>query len=229
VVTIFSQFEFPWDLSLIPEYFPVFYRPALMTLQITTFGILLGLALGLVAALLRISKFKVLSLPARAYIWAIRGTPLLLQLLFIYLGLVNIVNVSRIPAAIIALAIHNGAYIAEIFRGSILAVDRGQREAAYSLGMTPWMAMKRIILPQAFKRSVPPLGNQFIIALKDSSLASAASVPELLLQARQLGSSTFNYMEMLFIAGIYYLMMTTVLTFLVGKLETRLSISDHRV
>ncbi len=229
MVTIFSQFEFPWDLSLIPEYFPVFYRPALMTLQITTFGILLGLALGLVAALLRISKFKVLSLPARAYIWAIRGTPLLLQLLFIYLGLVNIVNVSRIPAAIIALAIHNGAYIAEIFRGSILAVDRGQREAAYSLGMTPWMAMKRIILPQAFKRSVPPLGNQFIIALKDSSLASAASVPELLLQARQLGSSTFNYMEMLFIAGIYYLMMTTVLTFLVGKLETRLSISDHRV
>jgi len=224
-----SGFEFPWDISLIPKYFPVFYKPALMTLQITTFGILMGLFLGLFAALLRISKFKILSAPARAYIWAIRGTPLLLQLLFIYFGLVSIVNIPRIPAAIIALGIHNGAYIAEIFRGSILAVDRGQREAAYSLGMTPWLAMKRIILPQAFKRSVPPLGNQFIIALKDSSLASAASVPELLLQARQLGSSTFSYMEMLFIAGIYYLIMTTVLTILVGRVEKRLSISDHRV
>lgn len=224
-----SVFEFPWDISIIPEYFPVFFQAALMTLEITVFGILLGLILGLLVSLLRISKHKVLNVPAGIYIWMIRGTPLLLQLLMIYFGLVHIVNIPRTPAAIIALGVHNGAYIAEIFRGAILSINRGQREAALSLGMTPWKAMKRIILPQAFKRSVPPLGNQFIIALKDSSLASAASVPELLLKARQLGSSTFNYMEMLFIAGIYYLIMTTILTYLVGKLENRLSVSDHRV
>ena len=97
-----------------------------------------------------------------------------------------------------------------------------------SIGMTKWQIMKRIILPQALKRAVPPLGNQFIIALKDSSLASAVSIPELLLHARQLGSSSFRTMEMLLIAAAYYLVMTSVLTFFSTRLEKRLSVSDHR-
>jgi len=107
-------------------------------------------------------------------------------------------------------------------------VERGQREAALSLGMTEAQAMRRIVLPQAFKRSVPPLGNQFIIALKDSSLASAIAVRELLLRARQLGASTMMMLEMLMIVGVYYLMMTTVLNFLMGRIEKRLQVSDYQ-
>jgi len=199
-----------------------------MTVQVTVFGLLIGLVLGLDFALLRLSKLKIFNYPAKAYIWAIRGTPLLLQLLFIYFGLVTIVVIDKIPAACIALGIHNGAYIAEIFRGSIQSVDRGQREAGLSLGMTSGKIMKNIILPQAFKRAVPPLGNQFIIALKDSSLASAISVGELLLHARQLGSSQYQLMEMLTIAAIYYLFMTTVLTVISNLVEKKLKVSDNK-
>ena len=216
------------DFSILPKYFASFLPYAWMTLQVTFFGILIGVVLGLAFALLRISKFKVLNYPAKFYIWVIRGTPLLLQLLLIYFGLVNIVMLDKLPAAFVALGIHNGAYIAEIFRGAIQSVDRGQREAGVSLGMTSSKVMQRIILPQAFKRSVPPLSNQFIIALKDSSLASAISVPELLLHARQVGSSNFRLMEMLTIAAIYYLIMTTMLTILSNKIEKRLQVSDNR-
>lgn len=217
-----------WDFSVIPEYFSSFFPYAWMTLQVTFFGILIGVVLGLVFALLRISPYKVLNYPARLYIWVIRGTPLLLQLLFIYFGLVNLVRLDKLPAACFALGIHNGAYIAEIFRGAIQSVDRGQREAGVSLGMTKGKVMQRIILPQAFKRAVPPLSNQFIIALKDSSLASAISVPELLLHARQLGASNYRLMEMLTIAAIYYLIMTTILTILANYVEKRLTVSDYR-
>ncbi len=219
--------DLPWNFTAIPFYFPRFYQAALITLQITILGIILGLILGLFAALMRTSDNKIIQAPAMFYIWVIRGTPLLLQLLIIYYGLIEIVDIPRIPSAIIGLGIHNGAYIAEIFRGSIQSVDRGQREAAYSLGMTKWQSMRRIILPQAFKRSVPPLGNQFIIALKDSSLASSIAVHELLLTARQIGSATYMYLEMFMIVGIYYLLMTSVLTLLVGKVEERLNVSDY--
>lgn len=217
-----------WDFSVIPKYFTSFLPYAWMTVQVTVFGLLIGLVLGLGFALLRLSKLKIFNYPAKAYIWAIRGTPLLLQLLFIYFGLVTIVVIDKIPAACIALGIHNGAYIAEIFRGSIQSVDRGQREAGLSLGMTSGKIMKNIILPQAFKRAVPPLGNQFIIALKDSSLASAISVGELLLHARQLGSSQYQLMEMLTIAAIYYLFMTTVLTVISNLVEKKLKVSDNK-
>jgi polar amino acid transport system permease protein len=178
---------------------------------------------------MRILKTKVLTWPAKLYISVIRGTPLLLQLFLIYFGLVRIINLDRIPSAIIALGIHNGAYIAEIFRGAIQSIDRGQKEAGISLGMTGGQFMKRIILPQAFKRAIPPLGNQFIIALKDSSLASAVGVSELLLHSRQLASSNYLMMEMLSIAALFYLLMTSILTFLTNRLERRLKVSDHRV
>lgn len=217
-----------WDFSLVPKYFSSFLPYAWMTVQVTVYGLLIGLFLGLIFALLRISRFRVFYYPAKLYIWVIRGTPLLLQLLFLYFGFTNVVLLDKIPAAALALGVHNGAYIAEIFRGAIQNIDRGQREAGISLGMTSGKVMQRIVLPQAFKRAVPPLSNQFIIALKDSSLASAISVPELLLHARQLGSSTFHLMEMLTIAAIYYLIMTTVLTVLANLIEKRLRVSDAR-
>lgn len=218
---------FPWNFAVIPEKFILFRDAALLTLEITTLGIIAGLVLGLIVALGKISGNRAARSAASAYIFTIRGTPLLLQLFIIYYGLTTVVTIPPFPSAIIALGVHNGAYIAEIFRGSIQSIHYGQMEAARSLGMTRRKAMRRIILPQAFKRAVPPLGNQFIIALKDSSLASTIAVPELLLRGRQLGSSTFMYMEMLIIVAIWYLLMTSVLTYGVHRLEKRLRVSDR--
>jgi len=218
-----------WDFSFyFVKYFNIFIPAAIMTIEVTAAGILIGIILGLFFSLLRISKYPILNIPAKAYIWIIRGTPLLLQLWLIYYGFVNILLIDSLPAAFIALGIHNGAYIAEIFRGAIVSVDRGQREAGISLGMTKWKVMRRIILPQAFKRAVPALSNQFIIALKDSSLASTIAVPELLLKAKQIGSSNYRYMELLAVAGVYYLIMTSVLTIIASAIERRLSVSSHR-
>ncbi|MGE4485232.1 MAG: amino acid ABC transporter permease [Oscillospiraceae bacterium] len=218
-----------WDFSFyFVKYFNIFIPAAIMTIEVTAAGILIGIILGLFFSLLRISKYPILNIPAKAYIWIIRGTPLLLQLWLIYYGFVNILLIDSLPAAFIALGIHNGAYIAEIFRGAIVSVDRGQREAGISLGMTKWKVMRRIILPQAFKRAVPALSNQFIIALKDSSLASTIAVPELLLKAKQIGSSNYRYMELLAVAGVYYLIMTSILTIIASAIERRLSVSSHR-
>ncbi len=217
----------PWDLTVIPSKFLLFAQAAQYTLQITFFGILLGLMIGLVAALGRLCRRRWVSALCRAYIFLVRGTPLLVQLFIVYYGLTSLVTIAPIPSAVIALGFHNGAYIAEIFRGSIQSIDIGQMEAARSLGMSRSKAMQRIILPQAFKRAVPPLGNQLIIALKDSSLASTIAVPELMLKGRQMGSSSFMYMEMFLIVGIWYLLMTSVLSFVMHRIEQRLKVSDR--
>lgn len=221
------NFKFPWDLSVIVSRFPFFWEAAAMTLAITALGILAGLLIGLVMALMRISHNPIPQYLAKTYIFIIRGTPLLLQLFIIYYGLTALVTIPPFPSAVIALAIHNGAYIAEIFRGSIESIDRGQMEAARSIGMTNARAMRRIIMPQAVKRAIPPLGNQFIIALKDSSLASTVTVPELLLKGRQLGSSTFKYMEMLIIVAIYYLILTTIFHFIVNRTEKKFAVGSR--
>ena len=216
-----------YDFSIIIEKFPIFLPAAFQTLQITVVSILVGVIIGLVVAFGRLAKMKFFCYPATFYITIIRGTPILLQLFVVYYGLTNIVKLDSFPSAVIAFGAHNGAYIAEIFRGAIKSIDIGQMEAARSLGMTKFKAMYRIVLPQAFKRAVPPLGNQFIIATKDSSLASTIAVRELLLQSQQLGSSSFRFMEYLLIAGIYYLLMTSFLGLLVHRLERRLAVSDR--
>ncbi|MGX7949178.1 amino acid ABC transporter permease [Oleidesulfovibrio alaskensis] len=211
-----------FEFSAIPKYLPYFLPAAWMTLQVTTLGILLGFVLGLGTSFLRISDKKILNLPARTYIYLIRGTPLLLQLLFIYFGLRSLAGLEAITSAVLALGIHNGAYIAEIFRGAISSISTGQMEAARSLGMSYPRAMVRIILPQALKRAIPPLGNQFIIALKDSSLASTITINELLLKSQQLASSNFMMMEMLAIAALFYLLYTAVFSWLFHRLEAKL-------
>ena len=216
-----------YDFSLIIEKFPIFLPAALETMKITVASIIVGVVIGLAVAFGRLSKLKLVYYPCTLYITIIRGTPILLQLFIVYYGLVNIVQLPPYPSAVIAFGAHNGAYIAEIFRGTIKSIHIGQMEAARSLGMTSFQAMRRIILPQAFKRAVPPLGNQFIIATKDSSLASTIAVRELLLKSQQLGSSTFRFMEYLIIAGIYYLIITAVLSLLVHKLELKLAVSDR--
>ncbi|SMF13681.1 amino acid ABC transporter permease [Desulfovibrio gilichinskyi] len=214
-----------FHFSSLLEYFPYFLPAAWMTLEITMLGILLGLVLGLITVFMRISDRKIFNLPAHAYIYIIRGTPLLLQLLFIYFGMRSLIGLSALPAAVLALGFHNGAYLAEIFRGAISSISEGQMEAARSIGLSYPRAMIRIILPQAFKRAIPALGNQFIIALKDSSLASAITINELLLKSQQLASSNFMMMEMLTIAGMFYLFYTGVFTFLFHRIARRLDTS----
>lgn len=216
-----------YDFSIVVENFPLFLPAAIETLKITAASIAVGFIIGVVIAFGRLSRYKVINAPCYVYITVIRGTPILLQLFIVYYGLVNIIRLDAFPAAAIAFGVHNGAYIAEILRGAIKSIDAGQMEAALSIGMTRFKAMRRIILPQAFKRAVPPLGNQFIIATKDSSLASTIAVRELLLKSQQLGSSTYRPMEYLIIAGIYYLVMTITLGFLVQKLEQKLAVSDR--
>lgn len=205
----------------------LFIDAALLTLKLTVVSILIGILFGLFFALLKISRIKVLGYISNAYVFLVRGTPLIVQIFILYFGFSGIFLIPDFWAAALALAFHNGAYIAEIFRGTIQSIDKGQMEAARSLGMTRILAMRRIILPQAFKRALPPLGNQFIIGLKDSSLAAFISMNELFNVSTTLGSNNFDEMTYLLIVAVYYLVLVAVLTMLVSLFEKRLAVSDR--
>ncbi|WP_062110811.1 amino acid ABC transporter permease [Bacillus niameyensis] len=205
----------------------VFIKAMLLTLELTVVSILIGIVIGLFFALLKISKIKVLELISDAYVYLVRGTPLIVQIFILYFGISGIFLLPDFWAASLALALHNGAYISEIFRGSIKAIDKGQMEAGRSLGMTKAATLRRIILPQAFRQALPPLGNQFIIGLKDSSLAAFISMNELFNVATTLGSNNFDEMTYLLIVAVYYLLLVALLTFLVNRFEQRLAISDR--
>lgn len=205
---------------------PLFFKAAYITVKITLVAVTLGSFIGLFFALLKISKSKILNKIANLYITVIRGTPLIVQIFWIYYGLSSIIQISGFWAASMALAVHNGAYIAEIIRGGIQSIDRGQMEAGRSLGMTTRLAMRRIILPQAFRRIVPPMGNQFIIALKDSSLAAFVTIAELFNVSMRLASSTFKDIQFYSIAGLYYLVLVIIFSYLVNKLEKKLAVGS---
>ncbi|AJO20879.1 amino acid ABC transporter [Heyndrickxia coagulans] len=197
-----------------------------LTLELTIVSILIGVAIGLLFALLKISRFKIFKLISDLYIYLIRGTPLIVQIFILYFGLSGLFLLPDFWAASLALALHNGAYIAEILRGTIQSIDKGQMEAGRSLGMTKSLALRRIILPQAFRRALPPLGNQFIICLKDSSLAAFISMDELFNIATTLGANNFDEMTYLLIVAVYYLILVALLTFIVSRAEKYLAVSD---
>ncbi|KEZ52579.1 MULTISPECIES: amino acid ABC transporter permease [Metabacillus] len=205
----------------------VFFDAMLVTLQLTVVSILIGIVIGLFFALLKISKLKVLGWISDAYIYLVRGTPLIVQIFILYFGFSGLFLIPDFWAASLALAFHNGAYIAEIFRGTIQSIDKGQMEAGRSLGMTRGLTMRRIIMPQAFRRALPPLGNQMIIGLKDSSLAAFISINELFNVATTLGSNNFDEMTFLLIVAVYYLILVAILTLVVNGLEKKMSISDR--
>ncbi len=205
----------------------VFLHAMLLTFELTIVSILIGIIIGLIFALLKLSNVKPLGYISDIYIYLVRGTPLIVQIFILYFGISGIFLIPDFWAAALALAFHNGAYIAEIFRGTIQSIDKGQMEAGRSLGMTKAMTMRRIILPQAFRRALPPLGNQFIIGLKDSSLAAFISMNELFNVATTLGSNNFDEMTYLIIVAIYYLILVAILTIVVKVLETRLTVSDR--
>jgi polar amino acid transport system permease protein len=204
----------------------IFFEGMILTLQLTFVSIIIGIFIGLFFAFLKISNIKALEYIANIYIYIVRGTPLIVQIFILYFGLTDIVNIPSFWAASLALAFHNGAYIAEIFRGTIQSIDRGQMEAGRSLGMNPALTMRRIILPQAIRRALPPLGNQFIIGLKDSSLAAFIGMMELFNVSTTMGAQSFDQMTFLLIVAVYYLILVFLLTIMVYLLERKLSVSD---
>ncbi|MEX3622428.1 amino acid ABC transporter permease [Viridibacillus arvi] len=204
-----------------------FLKATLITVELTFVSLIIATIIGLVFAFFKVSNIKILGKIADIYIFLIRGMPLIVQLMFLYYGISSVFVLSDFTAGALALGIHSGAYIAEIFRGSIQSIDRGQVEAARSLGMPYMLGMRRIILPQAFKRAIPALGNQFIIGLKDSSLVAYIAVSELFNHA--LSAQAANYMpfETYFVVGIYYLILVLIFTLLFNKLEKKLDVGGR--
>nr|WP_092072168.1 amino acid ABC transporter permease [Dendrosporobacter quercicolus]NSL48645.1 amino acid ABC transporter permease [Dendrosporobacter quercicolus DSM 1736]SDM37788.1 amino acid ABC transporter membrane protein, PAAT family [Dendrosporobacter quercicolus] len=201
-----------------------------VTLQMFFITLALSLPLGLLAALARLSGIKPLSFLVEVYIWLMRGTPLMLQLLFVYYALPLIpyigVRLPDFPAALLAFVFNYAAYFAEIFRAGIQSIERGQYEAGKALGMTYVQTMKRIILPQMIKRVLPPISNETITLVKDTSLIYVLAMNDLLRTARTIVQRDFD-MTPFIIAGIFYLMMTLVLTWFFNKLEKRYAAYDE--
>lgn len=208
------------------------YRPGPLliglwiTLKISAVSLLFALLLGLVAGLGRVSSNPAAFNLATTYIEIIRGTPLLVQLFIFYFFIGTVLNLSAFSAGVAALSVFTGAYVAEIVRAGIEAVPRGQMEAARSLGMSYAQAMRFVILPQAFRKTLPPLAGQFINLIKDSSLVSVIAITDLSKAGREVVSSTFSPFEVWFTVAAMYLVLTASLSYAVRRLEKRLATSD---
>lgn len=196
------------------------------TLWLSAAASVFGMIIGLVTGLCRVSKNLTLRNLSITYIELIRGTPLLVQIFIFYFFLGTVLDISRIVAGISALAIFAGAYVAEIIRAGIQSIPKGQMEAARSLGMNVPQAMIHIILPQAFKRTLPPLAGQFISLIKDSSLVSVIAITDLTKSGREVITSTFATFEIWFVVAFLYLMLTSVLSQVISWVERRLAVSD---
>ncbi len=196
------------------------------TLWISAAASIVGMIIGLITGLCRVSKNPTLRSLSVFYIELIRGTPLLVQLFIFYFFLGTVLDISRIMAGISALAIFAGAYVAEIIRAGIQSIPKGQMEAARSLGMNVPQAMIHIILPQAFKRTLPPLAGQFISLIKDSSLVSVIAITDLTKSGREVITSTFATFEIWFVVAFLYLLLTSVLSQVAAWVERRLAVSD---
>jgi polar amino acid transport system permease protein len=236
-----TAYQYDWsiffDSLLTPD--PRIIRGLLLTVAIAISAQLLGIVLGVLGALGRISRHRVFRWPANFYVWVFRGTPLLVQIMILYFGLLN-TNIFRwddvtigsftiegkIFAGITALALNEGAYMTEIVRAGIMAIDSGQLEAARSLGMTYGKAMRRIVLPQAARVIVPPLGNEFNNMLKTTSLLVIISVQELFVTFQILnanGPTSFHPFELFLACAIWFLLLTTIWGFIQGIIERRLA------
>ena len=202
---------------------------SLVTLQLFLITLLLAVPLGLGLALVRISRFRVASQAVNGYIWLMRGTPLMLQMLFIYYALPFVpgigIRLPDFPAAIVAFALNYAAYFAEIFRAGIQSIDRGQYEGAKVLGFSYGQTMRRIVLPQVIKRILPPISNETITLVKDTSLIYVLAMNDLLRAARGIVQRDFSTTPFI-VAGAFYLIMTLVLTWLFQRLEKRHAVYD---
>ncbi len=209
---------------------PLLLTGAAVTVQITALSVLIGIIIGLFVGIARISTYRVIHLIAAVYVDFLRGTPLLVQIFLVYFAL-PVVTGQRIDpfvAAIAACSINSSAYVAEIFRAGIQSVDAGQMEAGRSLGMSWMQTMRYIIVPQAARRVIPPLGNEFIALLKDSSLVSVIGFEELTRRGQLIIARTYASLEIWLCVAIIYLVMTVSISRFIAWLERRYKIDDQR-
>ena len=221
--TIRLDFEFIREnIGFIAEGIP-------QTLLLSFVSITLATILALLTALGRLSTIPPLYAVSTFYVSLIRGTPLFLQIYFFFLALPQVgIILSGFLAGVTALGLNYGAYMSEIFRAGLASVGKGQREAAIALGMTPWQTMKRVVLPQALRFAIPPIGNDFIAMTKDSALISATGfVHEVTWRATRVGRAQFHNLEALIVAAIFYWMMTIILSYIQGIIEARLARGDR--
>ena len=224
-----KRLEINFDLMV--QAMPLLLTGAVVTIQITALSVLLGIIIGLFVGIARISTYRVVHLIAAVYVDFLRGTPLLVQIFLVYFAL-PVVTGQRIDpfvAAIAACSINSSAYVAEIFRAGIQSIDAGQMEAGRSLGMTWLQTMSYIIVPQAARRVIPPLGNEFIALLKDSSLVSVIGFEELTRRGQLIIARTYASLEIWLCVAIIYLAMTVSISRLVAWLERRYKIDDQRL
>ena len=213
----------PW-LSLMLESLPsLLWATVLFTVPLTLLSFVFGLTVGFLVALARLFAPKPLAAIVRFYVWIFRGTPLLVQLFLIFYGLPSVgIVLDAFPAALIGFTLNVGAYSSEIVRAALGAIQKGQWEASYSIGMTWGQAMRRIILPQAGRVAVPPLSNTFIALVKDTSLAAAITVPELFRAGQRIVATTYEPLILYVEVALIYLVLSSVLSHLQARLEKRL-------
>ena len=218
-----------FNFDLVVNSFPLLLVGAGVTIKITALSVALGVVIGLFVGIARISRIKLLRVLAAIYVDFFRGTPLLVQIFLVYFALPVITGqrVDPFVAAIGSCGINSGAYVAEIFRAGIQSIDKGQMEAGRSLGMTWVQTMRYIIVPQAFKRVIPPLGNEFIALLKDSSLVSVIGFEELTRRGQLLIAKTYGSLEIWLSVAVIYLAMTLTISRFVAYLERRYKTDDR--
>ena len=218
------SFDFMYSLKLIP----MLIKAMKTTISLSVFGMILGLIIGIALAIIRIYKIPIIKQLAEIYISFFRGTPLLVQLFLLYFGIPQVIpplqNMTAYTAALIGLGLNASAYIAEILRSSINAIDKGQMEACLSVGMTKGEGLKRIILPQAFRIAIPPLGNIFVDTVKGSSLAFTLGVVELLAKAQMAASSSYKFFESYIVVAIMYWIIIEFFSYLQKVLERKISV-----
>jgi len=218
-----------FDWTIIVKYLPILSEAAVLTVYIAIISLILGLIFGLAAALAKLSHNIVLRSIANFYVWLIRSTPLLVQLFLIYYGLPQFgLNLSPFTSGVLALALNVGAYNAETIRGGIQSISHGQTEAAMTIGMNHAQTMRRIILPQALRNIIPPLGNNFIVLIKDTSLVSTITLVELTMKTQQLVGTTYKPFELYLAATILYALMTSITALALSKVEKRMHLKTAR-
>ena len=213
-------------MELIIKYWPLFLEGATTTVLLSFFSVIVGVGCGTLMALARLSSNKFLSKAAKVYIDIIRGTPLLVQLYLVYFGLATVLDLNDFVSGVIAVSVNTTAYIAEIIRSGIQSVDKGQMEAARSIGMPKRMAMRQIILPQAMKNILPAIGNEFATLIKETSIVSLIGIHDLMYSSDTVRGATFTVFIPLLMTAFLYFVMTTTIAFFMDKLERKLQASD---
>lgn len=213
-------------MELIIKYWPLFLEGATTTVLLSFFSVIVGVGCGTLMALARLSTNKFLPKAAKVYIDIIRGTPLLVQLYLVYFGLATVLDLNDFVSGVIAVSVNTTAYIAEIIRSGIQSVDKGQMEAARSMGMPKRMAMSQIILPQAMKNILPAIGNEFATLIKETSIVSLIGIHDLMYSSDTVRGATFTVFIPLLMTAFLYFVMTTMIAFFMDKLERKLQASD---